>query len=341
MSRPLLAVSLSLCLCPAATGQAVRALPQIATDAYGGISSFSIPPNAFRAQYWFGGFNLPAGTIVRDLGIRVARSVAVAAQSRQVGIVVASTPVGFGSLSPTFASNLGPTPVVFFTARNVSFPAVSATTDPNVAAAWFPGDQPFVFPGQDFVADFSVGASSATSVVPNDGWAIAPPSVSLHLRGRASCGGLHTSSYDAGSATLTWTVTGVPANAGVAFNVGLDNVEFAGLRLPLDLGFVGLTGCHLGVVPLTSGSATADGSGVATLVVPLPLPATSLAFASQGVHARVQNPQNPADFATTNTANTTIGARGSCNALFALGTAPTQSQQGPQPFSNAVVLLVR
>ncbi|MBI5853632.1 MAG: hypothetical protein HZB39_21700 [Planctomycetes bacterium] len=323
-----------------APAQAVRALPRSATDAYAGSAAFAIPTTAFRAQYWFAQDNLPPVQVVNAIGVRIARNAASTAQSRRIEVTVADTPVAFAAVNATFASNLGPSPVTFLAPRTIAFPAVTASADPNVAAAWFPGDAPFVHVAQHFAVDFRAGASTGGALVRNDGLVMAPGATeTLHLAGRASCGGLLTGAWSLG--TFTLNASGLPAGAVASFNLGLENVEENGLRLPLDLGVIGMPGCQLGVIPLVAAHLPANASGVATLVLNLAAPTgTSVMLSTQVVHPRVPLPLTIADWGTTNAVHSTFGYQGLCNALFAGSDVAITSTQGPQPVNNSIVLLL-
>jgi hypothetical protein len=321
--------------------QAVRALPRSATDAYAGSTAFAIPPTAFHAQYWFDGQNLPVPLLVQSIGIRIARNASAAASSRAIEIVVANTPVTFGGVTATFAQNLGPSPVTFVARRTINFAAVPATSDPNVAAAWFPGDVPFVHVGQNFVVDFKGGASTGGALVRNDGFVMAPGATeTLHLAGRASCGGVLTGVYASGVFTLA--ATGLPVGVPAVFQIGVENVAQGALALPFDLAVIGMPGCHLGVFALTSVAATSNANGRAALPIPFTAPlASSVMLSSQAVHPRVPVPQSLADFGTTNAVHSTFFFAGLCNSLYADGENATVSTQGPQPVNNAIVVLLR
>ncbi|MBK8979424.1 MAG: hypothetical protein IPM29_26290 [Planctomycetes bacterium] len=323
------------------SAQAVRALPRSATDAFAGSTNFSIPTVSFRAQYWFDATNLPTTTTITALGIRVQRGAATLAATRPVEITVADTTLPFASYSPLFDQNLGAAPTTFLAPRNINFAANPPATDPNVAGAWFPGDRPLLFTGPNLVVDFRVGTSSGGASVPNDGLVMGTgAAATLHLQGRPSCGGTLAGAWAGNQWTLT--ATGLPARTAAAFDLGFENVDLGGVRLPLDLTALGLPGCHLGVVPVASATVVADALGSATLTLPVSLPATgSLLISSQVVHALVQNPTSLADWGSTNAVHSTLGATGLCNALYALGSTATVAQQGPQPVNNSIVLLVR
>ncbi len=321
--------------------QAVRALPRSATDAYAGSAAFAIPTTAFRAQYWFAEENLPPVQIVNAIGVRIARNAGATAMTRRIEVTVADSPVAFAAVTSTFASNLGPAPVTFLGPRTIAFPAVGATADPNVAAAWFPGDAPFVHVAQHFVVDFRVGAASGGALVRNDGLVMAPGTTeTLHLQGRASCGGTLAGTWNLG--TFTLTASGLPAGTTAAFNLGFENVEQAGLRLPFDLGVIGMAGCHLAVIPLVSAHLPANASGVASLSLTFSATlGTSVMLSSQVMHPRVPVPQTLADYGTTNAVHSTFGLQGLCNSLFANSDTALVAAQGPQLVNNSIVLLLR
>lgn len=320
--------------------QAVRALPRGATDAYAGATNFSIPQASFRAQYWFAADNLPPVYLLNQIGLRVPRNTAVAATSRATEILVADTPLPFASVGTNFAQNLGASPTTFFANRTVNFPAQPASTDPNVAATWFPGDAPFLYLGQSLVIDFKSGTGSGGTAVPNDGFVMAPgPTETINLAGRPSCGGVLSASYAAG--VLTYTGTGMPASVPVAINFGLENVEQGGIGLPADLTPFGLPGCHLGVFPLASANLSTSAAGQVTLPLNLALPGTSLVLTAQLIHPLIPVPVAVSDFGTSNAVTSTLGFSGVCNALFAAPSTATTAQQGPQPVNNSIVLLLR
>lgn len=332
--------SLTSVLVPLAA-QAVRALPRSATDAYAGSTAFGIPTTPFRAQYWFASENLPPVQVVNAVGVRLARAAGSAAQTRVVEITVADTPIAFGTVTASFANNLGPAPVTFLAPRSVAIPAIAASADPNVAAAWFPGDAPFVHVGQHFVVDFKVGTASGGAFVRNDGFVMAPASAdTLQLAGRASCGGVLRGAWSGGVFTLS--ASGLPASVPVSFNLGFENVEQGALRLPFDLGVIGMPGCHLAVIPVVAAHLNATAAGTASLALNVALPVGStLMLSAQLMHPRVALPQQIADYATSNAVHSSFGVAGLCNALFAGSDTATLSTAGPQPVNNSIVLLLQ
>ncbi len=325
----------------AVDAQAVRALPRAATDAYAGASTFSIPPLAFRAQYWFSAENLPGNLPIHQLGLRLSNGGQAPALTRDIEIVVADSTLTAGTISSSFAANLGASPTTFFARRSVNFTAVSPITDPNLAGAWFPGDAPFVHGSGGFVVEFRAGQANNATVVPNDSFVVpATGSRTLHLQGRASCGGALRGSYSGGS--VTWAASGLPAGVPVTLNLGVENVSFGGLDLPVDLAGIGLPGCHLGIASIASANLVSDSAGQASLSLPFTLGAsTSLTLSAQAVHGRVANPQQPSDFATTNVVNSALGSVGLCNALFATPDNAPTAQQGPFNDNRSIVILVR
>lgn len=340
MNAALALCSVSALLVPVLPAQAVRALPRQATDAFGGATTFSIPQASFRAQYWFAPDNLPAVHLLNAIGIRVARNTATLPTSRSIEITVASSPVTFTQLVPSFAQNFGASPVTFFASRTVNFTTQPPTGDPNLAGAWFPGDAPFVHVSNALVVDFKAGVGTTTTTVPNDGFVMGAGSLqTLHLAGRASCGGTLSANWNAG--VLGYTASGLPAGVPVALDFGLDHVSLNGVPLPIDMTPYGFPNCWFGLAPIASANLLANASGVATLSLGVPLPSTWLSLSAQAIHPRVPNPQLPSDYGTTNVVTSTLGPTGLCNALFATPSTATVAQQGPQPVSNSIVLLVQ
>lgn len=69
----------------------------------------------------------------------------------------------------------------------------------------------------------------------------------------------------------TYALSGARATAGVALNVGLSTRTFNGLRLPLDLGIIGVTGCTLYHDIVSSQSLVTNRSGVASFPINWPV----------------------------------------------------------------------
>lgn len=338
---PLLATP--LLLGAAATGQtppSVRALPAIATDAYAGGVTLAIPPGPFRSQHWFAGANLPNGTLIRRLGIRTARGTVTKAAVREVEGFLANVSKGFDQLDRTFANNLGASPVRFFARRRINWPAISASTDPNRPLLWFPGDRPFMFRGPHLVIDARVGPvlSGARDSIRNDSFVMGVAAPTLHLSGRPGCAGSLNAAHAGGVFSLR--ATGAVPGSPVTFQLGFDVDRLGPTPLPIDLGILGMRGCHLGLAPIATATATASASGDARLSARLDLPSRSAVLAAQAVLFRVFPPRSLADLATTNTTQSILGSAGLANDLYADGADPKVAQAGPFAHNHGVVLLV-
>ena len=87
MNRALAALAVVSFAGVLAAQPAVRALPRVCTDAYGGSTGFATPTSSFRAQYWYSGDNLPLGWPIFDLGIRLRANASAPPSTRVIEIM--------------------------------------------------------------------------------------------------------------------------------------------------------------------------------------------------------------------------------------------------------------
>ncbi len=320
------------------TQPVVRALPKIATDGFTGRGSFSIPAQAFRAEYWFSGSQLPLGAAINSVGMRGLQGSAVPAQTRTMEVVMANVALGFRGVTSSFGTNLGPSPVTFFSKKPISFPGLPPVGDPNQPMGWIVGDQPFPFAGPNLVMDFRVEPNANFAVVTNDGFQLTATQNTLFSPGRVGCGQTMIGKYTGSDVLLT--VTQVPPQTGVFFNLGLEDLGLVS-GLPVDLSPFGMQNCHLGTAPLASGMVTADVNGRADLSMPYTIFGPVRSFVAQAIHAKVPLPITAADYATTNTLNVSLGYEGVVRSLFALGSNASTAPQGPSASTAGVVFLLR
>lgn len=341
---PLVSLLLPLAAAPMAPAQIqphTPAIPGFATGYYDGsnaLTSLGIGGRTrFTFQIWYRGNTVPRPTVFTMLGVRPKQGLTASTVPQDVEIVLSSTAKGFSTLDTTFANNLGSDATVFLRRTVVNPPALTNHTDPDAPAFWIPGDQPFVFvQGPHFLWQ-TVVQTEATSRT--TGYTCQSLAIALggHRTSDPSCGGSLAASST--SSTYDLRLTGALPNVAGQLILGVNNQTLAGaVRLPVDLGLFGMTGCNLAVDPLVTLPLTTDAAGNALVSVPFATPAQSVFLHAQVAH--VSN-ANAVGLATTNVAHSVLGNAGMLNYLYAYDVA-TVAAFGPYTTNRSgPVLLYR
>lgn len=318
-----------------------RTIPKIFAGNYGPTANLApLGRTKVFIQTWYRGDNLQLGLPVLELGWRVHNTISAAAQAHTMEIVLGSTPATFSTLSKTFAANLGPAPVTFLALTTVNLPAQAQPADPDQPAVWIKGNRPFVFQGPHLLVQVDVQSAAApTSTGYNcNSFTMASASTSFFLTAEKSCAGASLQGSHA-NGQLTLSLTGAPPSTPVFFLIGLDNARLGGsVPLPLDLGFLGMTGCVLALDPFLSFGASADATGAAAPVFPVALPPESLVLSFQALHLTAAN---PAGIGTTNRMSTILGGAGLCTYLYNWTVFGPTAESGPFAGNRGAVILLR
>lgn len=315
--RHTLLLLLSTTLTLAATGVAQRpfVLPAEYDQAWGRGSTSALGGNSSRTQMIFAQPFAP-GTPVFGVGLRPTAATADRASfTADIEIQISSGPNVPGSLSSTFANNIGSDMVVALPRQTVTIPAMPANRSTGMFAQ-FTFAQPFLYglnSNTNLVVDLfvygrSTGASWSTDRafagtngrVTNAGIGCGSATI-----GSTSTGG----TYVAGS-QLTVTLAGAPASTLALLLPSFDMKEFApGVPLPFDLSLVGAgAGCNLLLRPMTSplGFFT-DAAGAASTSALVPMAISQVGVGWQWLYLVPASATNPLGLESTNNRAMWIG----------------------------------
>lgn len=320
-------------------------LPKVFKDGY--APSANLLPVARTKtfiQTWYHGQNLPLGTVVTQMGWRYDQSGSAATGiTHTMAVVLDNSPVNNAGFSNIYANNLSAAPTTFLPMQAINWPASpSGGLDP---AMWIPGAVPFVFLGPHLIVEVDVQTETTPRTLSGFNTdAITLGTAAPYLLGLGSTG-CAPSSLSATAAlvgtnvNLNFTLNGGPVNNQVVLLLAADNQAFGGANvLPLDLGFLGMTGCKLGVDPITTVTLPTDGSGTAQLPASLPhIAGVTQALFVQGVHVGA----TPLGLVSTNTVAASVGDQGLMNYAYSWTNFGPTAEFGPYPTSRGAVILMR
>ncbi|MBL8751084.1 MAG: hypothetical protein JNK78_18135 [Planctomycetes bacterium] len=279
-------------------------LPAEYEFAWGRTSGTMLGGNSTRTQTVFASPFVP-GTVITGMSIRPAVSTLDAnAFTATVEIRLSSTTAVPGSLSSTWANNVGNDEVVVLPQQSVSVPAMSANRGTGVFLD-FTFNTPFVFGlngNPNLCVDFLVYGRSAGASWSTDR-AFAATNGRATNWGYGCSPGLVTTTSTGGTyvngSTVNFNVAGGLPNTLLLLVLSPNEKEVApGVPGPFPLDLIGAApGCNL-LIPLDILLATiSDGSGGATL----PLTITGLSqfgFGAQWIALVPPTPTNPAGIET-------------------------------------------
>ncbi|MEM7204047.1 MAG: hypothetical protein AAF628_27545 [Planctomycetota bacterium] len=335
MTRPngLLFLCGSLALSSALGAQVsphVRALPKVATGAFGNFDLSLPSARNWRVQCWYSGSNLPTSYVIREIGLRQSSRMRTSGAAADLQIRLENSSETFGSLSPNPDDNLTAAAVEAFNDR-LTVPSTQASSDPNQELVWIPLNSPFVFTGPHLIVDFNVLRQVGGLAI--DGL-VQLGTPNLFLSAGSSCGGTlsGTARSAAGLTTFTYGLSGANGSAPAGILLGLENVASGPLRYPLDLGpLLGLNGCELGLEVIASAPITTNPAGEGDVSYSLPR-GTPFTLSAQCFFLT----PTPS-VSTTNVLNTIGGNTDLANGIAVAGAA----RFGPAPYNASLVLLVR
>jgi hypothetical protein len=304
-----------LVLASFAAAQSSLFLPPEYERAWGRGSTALLGGNSTRTQLVYAAPFAP-GTAV--LGIRFRPTTSTldrAAFTADVEISCSSGPLAPGSLSSTFANNVGNDELIVLPQQTVNIPAMPANRGTG-ALAEILFATPFVFGlngNTNLVVEVKVfSRSTGASWSTDRAFAATNGRAAPHGRGcgtatisSASTGG----TYVAGS-TVAVNLAAAPANTIALLVPTLDQKEFApGLPLPFDLSLIGAApGCDLLVNPQIGGLAfVADGAGAASAQIPIPAGAARFGLGFQWAYFVTPTGTNPLGLETTAAQTVWIG----------------------------------
>ncbi len=292
-------------------------------------------------QTWYHGQSVPLGSIFTQIGWRYdSAAVSSVGFTHQMELVLDNTTATFSTLSTTFANNLSATPTTFLPLTTVNWPASpSGGLDP---AMWIPGNQPFFFTGPHLLVQADVQTEATPRALTgfnSDSYAGSSNLAQLGSPGCATSSLGVTNTLNGANYDVRFALTGGPPNSTAVFLLGADNQAFAGANiLPLDLGFMGMTGCRLGVNPLATFSLPTDGTGSASLQGPVAvIPGVAQQLFAQCAHAG----NTPIGLVTTNLAGSEVGIDGLSNYVYNWTIFGPTAQYGPYPSNRGAVILLR
>ncbi|MFQ5506969.1 MAG: hypothetical protein ACE5F1_19530, partial [Planctomycetota bacterium] len=328
-------------VCLTARGEAqghTRSLPEVYSGHYApGVRALPFARTKGLVQYWYRGAELPPG-IIKELGWRADDFTRASSQKQRLEITMDNSKLSFASLSKTFDDNLSLQALVFLRMKTLRLPAQNRPSDPDLPALWIKGDRPFVYRGPNLLIEVEI----LTELTPRS-TAYFVDAMSMDYRStlssvsERSCGGRLVAGYDVSTSRFSLSLQGAGASSIAIFLLGTENAKLGGsIPLPLDLGFLGLEGCVLGLDPLAVAGLPTDGLGRAVLGIPFSLPAQSLVVHSQVVH-RTQSK----GLATTNVTHSILGSRGLCNMLYNWSRFSPEAQYGPYATNRSSILLWR
>ncbi|MEO6593133.1 MAG: hypothetical protein ABIP94_00100 [Planctomycetota bacterium] len=307
MHPRLLTVS-ALLLTSMATAQTTSVVfPPEYERAWGRGSTSMLGSNLTRTQLVFTA-PFAAGTTILGVGFRpTAATVDRAAFTADIEIRCSSTTAAPGSLSTTWASNIGSDEALVLPQQTVNIPAMPANRGTGQWAE-VPFQTPFVFGTNSntnlcvevFVFSRSAGASWSTDrafAATTGRAANAGIGCGTAVVGSTSTGG----TYLAGS-TVNFTLTGAPANTLALLVPSTDMKQFApGVPLPFPLALVGAgIGCDLLVNPeIGLFTYLVDPAGAAMAPIPIPLSYSQNGLAAQWLYLVPPSPSNTLGIETT------------------------------------------
>lgn len=320
-------------------------LPKLHKDSYAASGNLlPIARTKSFIQTWYHGQNLPLGTVVTQIGWRYDQSASsTTGIAHTMAVVLDNSPATIATFSNNYAGNLSATPVTFLPMQTVNWPAAPAGgLDP---ALWLPGNAPFVFTGPNLIVQVDVQTETtprsltglnADAIIMS---ATSPWLIAVDAPGCASSSLSATASYAAPTVNLTFALNNGPANNQVVFLLGADNQAFGGATiLPLDLGFLGMAGCKLGLDPITTVTLPTDGAGSAQLPAPVPvIPSVAQTLFAQGLHVG----NTALGLVTTNTVGVVIGEQGLMNYAYSWTNFGPTAEFGPYPTARGAVMLMR
>lgn len=317
-------------------------VPKIFKDSYAPSANLApVARTKVFMQTWYHGQNVPLGTIVTQMGWRYDSAAASGTGfAHTMEIVLDNTPATFSTLSSTFTSNLSATPTTFLPLTTVNWPASpSGGLDP---AIWIPGNNPFFFTGPHLLVQVDVQTETTPRTLAGFNTDSYAGNSSLAQVGSPGCAASSlgvTNTANGANVDVAFTLTGGPPNSTAAFLLGAENQTFLGANvLPLDLGFMGMVGCRLGVDPLATFSLPTDGAGMATLQGPVPV----IAGFAQMMFAQCAHAGNtPLGVVTTNVAGSEVGVGGLSTYVYNWTIFNPVAQYGPYTSNRGAVVLLR
>ena len=312
-------------------------LPKPLHNAWGTGALNITTQTSWSGQAWFRGDNLPqGGYLISAIGKRGNRGHSSAAYTANLQIRMENTAVTF-PLSRTLADNITDAATVVFTNKQINVPARGPGMDPLVPYdGWRVLDVPFLFTGTGphFIMqrDFDTWVSTGTNW-----WDAVNQSgrTELHSIVGKTCGGSLFANSFPGNYTLT--VTRVPPNSLVTLLFGFDNIVSGSLYFPLDLGYLGMTGCELSMMPVASQTIQSGPTGTGRIIIPYTLPTDSRILYVQALHP---TNTNPAGWATTNGISSIFGNVGAFSGIFSLN-GVTAEPGWPRPQNAVIISLLR
>lgn len=334
-----------LLLAHAAYGQPSVTCPKLFKDSPAPGSNF-LPAARTKGfiQTWYHGENLPVGMVVTQLGWRYDPTAWYpSAFAHRMEIVLDNATTTFATLSSTFANNLSATPTTFLPLGNLSWPAPpSGGSDP---AMWIPGHVPFQFTGPHLLVQVDIQTEENPRTLSSllvDSYFMSTGRPFLGQSARSGCAGsrvavepmLNGSDVDVG-----FRLAGGPSNSSAVFMLGADNQALTSANiLPIGLGFLGMTGCTLGINPLVYVTVPTDATGRASLQGSLPnLPHIAQSLFAQCVHSG----NTPFGLVTTNVAGAEVGVAGLSNYVYNWTIFSPTSEFGPYPTNCGAVISMR
>lgn len=280
--------------------------------AWGRSSTALLGGNVTRTQLVYAQ-PFAAGTTVLGIAFRCAPStVDRAAFTADMEIRCSSSASVPGSLSTTWASNVGNDEVVVLPPQTVNIPAMPANRGTGLLAP-VTFQTPFVFGlngNTNLVVEVIITARSAGASWSTDRAFAATNGRAINAGigcGAATINSTSTGgTYIAGS-TVDVTLAGAPASTIALLVPTLDQKEFApGVPLPFPLALIGAApGCDLLVNPEVGGFAfVTDGSGAANMSIPIPGTFLRAGLGAQWVYFVPPTVTNP--FGLETTANRSI-----------------------------------
>jgi len=308
-----------------------RALPKPITGGWGnGAATYNPARDGTRLhQTWFRGDNLPTGFIVLEVGERIGKA-ASAAMSLRLTLVLDNSSLSWGQMNADPTKNLSSSATKLFD-KTLNLPADAGGSSPDNVHAWMKLDRPWPFTGPNLIIQKTwTPGTTAIGVRKYDTMSVNP---TRHRTSGTSCGGTLAATHLNGSYTAT--LTGAPANVVALFMLSTENVSIGPIRLPIDLGIVGLKGCELGVDPQFILPVATDGTGRAVLSAPVAIPTNDTIWWSVQV---MHQDSAKTSWKTTNVMTTMLGGTGLCRQLR----VDKRGTKGPDLFNTTgPIMLIR
>lgn len=309
-------------------------IPKLATATYGNsVSSFPLGRTGGKAQYWVRGDGLHAPAVVTAIGPRAGRNVAGVARTQSLEITVANTGLAHSAFTKDFALNLGASPTVVYARKNLSIPAFTAQTDPDLPGVWILLDAPLVITGPNLVLDFDLGSAVGAASAAFNGDLITLSGAGRSATSETTCGGSLTATVSATSFALS--LTGATPNAPTWMLLSTDANATGSILLPFKLDPIGMVGCVLGVDPQIVVAGTADAAGAASLTVPIATPPVAVPIYGQAIHASASTTLG---LASTNVTRSLVGTAGWCSYVYNFTVDGPLAQNGPNAWTGAFLL---